>query len=397
MRKNHSIVFVVIVELCFIICSCRDKVNAPITKIITLSHQSLEVLDSLKVYNDSISFEYFITDRWSQNQILGFQLPILNLSVIDTLGNIKREISRAGLKGQQFRAQFLDAKWFNGRLYVLAQGNFFSLIIYDKNLNFLKKIHLDGILKNNYVPVKTCSFAILAGKNGNTRFFVSSGDKRYDFYTSKYYNKAYGLMTFELDSEDQVVNTANELRLRDFQTIEDALSKNKRNWNTPNLMFAVSDTLLYVKPVFDNNIYVYNIDSFHLLKIFTLPMRPNNAANYTSPFDLELKYNQDAEAQMKIQYSNVKYVDFKFSKGSLYLMFVKPVDLKSLPKDPNDVGSLKLNSSIYKIDLKAKSIQCYTIGSKYNPYSFYLKEPYLLLGSNSYFTSSPYLYTIKLN
>ncbi|WP_184547783.1 hypothetical protein [Mucilaginibacter sp. FT3.2] len=397
MRKNHIIVFTFLIELCLAICSCRQKVNIPSTKITTLSHESFEVHDSLKVYNDSISFEYFVTDRWPQNQLLGFQLPILNLSVIDTLGNIRQEISRAGLKEQQFRAQFIDAKWFNGRMYVLAQGNYFSLSIYDKDLKFIKKIHLSDIMGDNYAPVKTCSFAILKGSNGNIRVFVSSGDKRYNFYTSKYYKKAYGLMTFELDSQDQIVNTSNELRLRDFQTIENALSTNRRNWNTPNVMFACNDTLLYVKPVFDNNIYVYNNTTFNLLKIFTLPIPANSESNYTLPFDLELKYNSDTQAQVKIQYTNIKYVDFKYSKGSLYLMFILPVPLKSLPKNPNDVGSLKLNSTIYKINLADKRIKSYTFNSKYNPYSFYLKEPYLLLGSDSELTDSPYLYSIKLN
>jgi hypothetical protein len=377
------------------LASCKQRPELAAIKLKAPVNEGFNVKDSIKTYNDSLSFEYFITDRWKSNQLLAFQLPVLNLTEMDTVGTIKREISRAGLKEQQFRSQFLNARWFGNKLYVLAEGNYFTISIFDKQLKFLKKVHLNELIDNSYAPLKTCSFELLKGSNGNIKVLISNGDNRYQYNSSKYYKNAYGLLSFELTPRNQLVDVHKLLPLNDFSSIKQALEKNERTWNSPNILFSVQGTLLYVKPVFDKNIYVYNVDTYKLLRVYELSI-PEATTNFKLPFDLDQSYDNDASSQIKMQYSNIKYVDFKTDKEYLYLMAIPPISSRMLPKSPNEIGALKINSCIYRIDLSNNSLKKYTFNSKYNPYSFYLNDKEVMLSSNSYFTDSPKIYKIKL-
>lgn len=381
-----------------IICllSCSDNKSGSQSDIqIESLKRNYKIVDSLKLFTDSTSFEYLNIDKIKNDTVLAFQYPILNLSLLNSNGRFIKEINRQGnLKGN-FSGQFIDSKWFEDYLFVLEEGMKFGIIIYDKNLKFIKAVNFNKYFLNSFVFPKVTSFEIIRKKK-NIEIILSIANDKYNYYKPDYYLNTNSIAIIEM-KDMEVQNVKFGLPYKNFDSVNKFIADDERTWNNPNVLFQYSDNLLYLKYNFDDLIYVVDINEYKIIntiKINTVyAPKKKEFVSFSKP---EMTPKKAVKEMMKLSYTNSELQSFLLKKDKIFALYNVPTDNDKIQENPSGLNKMNVKLVIYVIDLKTKKQSHYIFNDSYSFSTFYTDGDFVYLTSNQFITENPYLYKIKL-
>lgn len=390
-QQNFKNLIFVYVSLVIVSCS-HDSNNV---ELVDSRRGKYDIIDSTKLFSDSTSFEFLNIDKISEGTILAFQYPILNLSLLNSKGKLIKEINRQGnLKGN-FSCQFIDCKWFEEYLYVLEEGNKFGIIIYDKNLNFVKAVNFNKYFLNSFVFPKVTSFEIIR-KNKNIEMLLSIANDRYNYYTPDYYLNSSSVAVVKMENMD-VKDVKYVLPYKSFDSISNSITVDKRMWNNPNVFFQYSDGMLYLKYNFDDIIYVVDINDYKIIDMIKMNIvyspKDKEFVSFSKPDNVPRRAIKN---MMKLSYVNSELQSFLLKKNKIYALYNIPTNREKIQDSPVGLNKMSIESVVYVIDLKTKKQNHYVFNNSFNFSSLYADDNYVYLTSNQFITENPYLYKIKL-
>ncbi len=312
---------------------------------------SYTIVDSIALFNDSMTFRFVNPEKISDNKILAFQHPMLNLSLLDSTGNYISEISRKGNLPGNFVSIFILPLWDdNDNIFVIEQGDVSRLNIFNKNLAFEKSIHL---LKDEYfIPAILSSTEIYkSSKEKDIRIITSINNNVYIEHDKRYYEEGFSIADITIHNSE-ITSVQYRLPYKDIDYIKQALKGDKKTWDSPTAYFKIWSNKLYVKFEFDNSVYVYNPDNFELEKEITLNPA-YESKGYSTPFGDIYKrdINKSVEGSFRIRASNLYYYDINVKDGCLFILYRKPLPENRIPTNAAEEEDTQYTSVLHIYDL----------------------------------------------
>ncbi len=312
---------------------------------------SYNIVDSIALFNDSMAFRFVNPEKISDNKILAFQHPMLNLSLLDSTGNYISEISRKGNLPGNFVSIFILPLWDdNDNIFVIEQGDVSRLNIFNKNLAFEKSIHL---LKDEYfIPAILSSTEIYkSSKEKDIRIITSINNNVYIEHDKRYYEEGFSIADITINNSE-ITSVQYRLPYKDIDYIKQALKGDKKTWDSPTAYFKIWSNKLYVKFEFDNSVYVYNPDNFELEKEITLNPA-YESKGYSTPFGDIYKrdINKSVEGSFRIRASNLYYYDINVKDGCLFILYRKPLPENRIPTNAAEEEDTQYTSVLHIYDL----------------------------------------------
>lgn len=297
---------------------------------------SLILKKKIKLFNDSLAFSYYNLEKIGSDSILVFQHPLLNLSLLDSQGNFIKEIARKGSMKEDFRGEFILPLWGeNGKLYVLEEGNFTRLSVFDRNLNYLTSINLSQSLENSFaVPlISNAAIEVLDDSKDKIRLSLPVSSTIYSLNDPKFYETGYFMALLTIEGS-QVINIEFEAPIIGNLTIKEDVSKNRRSWAYITPIYLNQNGINFLKFRFDNDLYSFD-SSWNLLNIlkfedhFDYPKFSIDLLDIDDP-------TQKSKMDYKIKYMNKLYQSGYIKGGKIFLLFNKPPT--SISKIPESFG-----------------------------------------------------------
>ncbi|MCK7556209.1 hypothetical protein MKQ70_14775 [Chitinophaga sedimenti] len=396
---------ITIALLCATIIACNSSGGNKVQQSADLSNISLTVCearpaDSIKTYNDSLSFDYYDLGKLDADTLLAFQYPLLNLSLLDTNGNFLREISRKGRLLENFQGSFITSQWDKqNNLYLLEEGNNFSIAVFDNALKFRYRVNLVKSLPDNFVFPLSTSFHLVEEDGGVKRIYMSSGDIRYNVFSEEYYTKANSLISFRLDSTS-VSEVKHHLPFNTFDAVKSGISGDSRAWNTPVVFFDMNNDKGFLKYKFDDNIYICGRDALSIEQVIPLKLQWGKDRAYTTSFGNARKTQfESAKEQLLLQYANINYNGIKVAGNKAYVLYTKPIPQSEVPDNPNQTSQMDISPVLHIVDLEDPSKQ-YSVefSPKYNAREFSVDQKgNVFLSSNPMKEENSYIYKFTID
>jgi hypothetical protein len=336
-------------------CNSGDKeekkevaaTNAPAEEI------QYRLQDSMPLYNDSAAFSYINLQKIDSGFVLAFQHPNLNLSVLDTKGNIVKKIGVKGSLPENFRGDYLETgQSANGKFYVLDEGSVVWLKVYDASYKLQKTIDLHRHLKDYTVPPVTGSFTVISVNDSIDRFIITPISTVMNPTDKEFYEKNPVLIQFDLSVKTLAIsNIKNLLSFADISSIADAIESDKKKWEDAVPLVKYYNNLFYLKFPFDNDLYVYD-SSWKLQKKYQL--RP---AYKSYDFSTKFKHEEpnmiaSFAAQMQQQFSNHSYNAMAVVNDKAYFLYPMPIEKDKVPKTPHEWQKFVPTPILHVVDLK---------------------------------------------
>ncbi|HMN91286.1 MAG TPA: hypothetical protein PKD70_15265 [Saprospiraceae bacterium] len=359
---------------------------------------SYTIVDSIALFNDSMAFRFVNPEKISENKILAFQYPMLNLSLLDSTGQFVKEISRKGNLPGNFVSIFILPLWDdNGNIFVIEQGDVSRLSIFNKNLAFEKSIHL---LKDEYfIPAILSSTEIYKSPyDKGIRIITSINSNVYIEHDKKYYEEGFGIADITINNSE-VTSIQYRLPYKDMDYIKQALERDKKTWDSSTAYFKIWNNKLYVKFEFDNSVYVYNPDNFELEKEIILSPA-YESKGYSTPFGNIYKgdINKSVEGSFRIRASNLYYYDINVKDGCLFILYRKPLPENRIPTNAAEEEDTQYTSVLHIYDLSNDKEYTLDLPEMLSDYTriYPLDRETVLFTGDEKVSEDIYLYKFKL-
>ena len=172
-----------------------------------LSKIAIHTIDSMSLSNELNSFMVYGLNDAPNGKILGFNYPILDLSVIENNGRITK-ISEAGSGPGEFNGFINAIITDENEVIALTETNDSKIVLFDSTLAYKNEIKLINVL-NDYLPGPTKS-CLHVFKNGNGQFevYFSLESLKYSEFENKGFYDGYGVVKLIIDQsfEEPVQN-----------------------------------------------------------------------------------------------------------------------------------------------------------------------------------------------
>lgn len=357
------------------------------------------ISDSIPLFDDKLSFSYVNLQKIDKDTILAFQHPILNLSLLNSKGKLIKEISRKGeLKGQ-FIGDFIEPYFAeDGNLYVLEEGNASRITVFNTKLEFIRHISLNKYLNGSYCPPVKANILVDAIANASSkRILLGIGSTIHHPNEQKYYKELASIAELKLDLKEINSEITYRLPYKDFESIKNALSNNKKTWDMPFAFFKKSGDQLFVKFEFDNLCYVYDFDTWELKT--EIEVHPAyQAYNFTNEFRI-IKDPAESFADMwKLRFSNIYYNAFDVKGNKIFMVYPKSIPLSKVPQTSQQYLKHISLPVLHIIDYQTKEEYYVDLPSHLSIEKLYaLNEKEIYMTGNSLLNEDIYLYKLQIN
>lgn len=314
----------------FILLSCCDhtKNNCCIGGL------SLVAADSIPLYNDSLAFQFFDIQQIEKGLVLGFNYPLLDLSVIKTREPIA-EISQAGNAPSEFKGFIESTILEDGTVLVLQQDNHSKIVVFDNNYRFQGNINLTDEIKGYFPAPFESHFQATYISEDQYKVYFSLNSTNFTRYDAEYY-RGYSIVEMDIDVKSlKILDKKLILPFDSFAEIKTALDKNRKTWKTPTPYLKVSNDTIAVYYDFLQQVLLYD-SHWNLLQTYQVNFQYPDFEQYTSlSFDYNTENRITKEEQLK--YTNYNLCSIDFDGSLVYLVYFKPVGTNSIPKTFNEL------------------------------------------------------------
>ena len=331
-------------------CSDHTKNNCCIGGV------SLVATDSIPLYNDSLAFQFFDIPRIEKGLVLGFNYPLLDLSVIKT-GEPIAEISQAGDSPSEFKGFIESTIIEDGTVLVLQQDNHSKITVFDKNYRFQGNINLTDEIKGYFPAPFESHFQARHISENQYKVYFSLNSTNFTRYDAEYY-RGYSIMEMDIDVQSlKIIDKKFILPFDSFVEIKTALDKNRKTWKTPTPYFKVLNDTIAVYYDFLQQILLYD-SQWNLLQTNQINFRYPEFEQYT-PFSFDYDTENRITKEEQLKYSNYNVCSIDFDGNLIYLVYFKPIESDNLPETFNEI------TRIYEPD-KILHILDLNTGSEYS-------------------------------
>jgi len=354
-----------------------------------------EIVDSISLFTDSTSYRYVNTEKLSEDNLLVFQHPMLNLTSLNSKGESTASISKKGDGLSDFSGIFINPVWANDELFVIDQGeNFSKIYIFNDKFQYTNQLRI--LDDTDYIISPILGNTIVKEQKDTLVLYANIDNKLYSTWDKNLYKKGYGMVKIKI-FDKKVISTEFGLPIREIASLTTSINNGERHWTSITPHFDIVNEKIYVKYSFDKNIYVYDLD-FNLVDQIQL-----------SPFhkskDVKIKIGKNSVTEKrlfldrKINCSNLSFNSMKIFEDKVYLLYRKPLPENKIPKTMFEEYNISYQNVLHVFDLKTELEYSIDLPLKFSSYT----SINLNNNSNLYFTGNEketeniYLYEYQLS
>lgn len=327
-------------------------------------------VDSVPLYNDSLSFNFVSLGGSESDTFYAFRYPMLDLSLLSKKHGFLKEISRKGAGKTQFKGPFIKPqKAADNRLYVMEEGNTPRLTIYDSANKLVRSIELKNNIKYHYIPTLKSSFYIdvIDQAKDSIVLYTTIGSYVHSVFSKKLYEQDSSIAIIPI--VDGVVKEIQyKVPLSSSLEIRTGLKDNKRNWEFPIPLMSFNDGFFYLKYPFDQKVYKYD-RQFNLMDTYMITPQ-FSYSNYAVPFGYHPKGTTESiQNDFYLRYLNNSYFSMDVRDNKIYLLYYKPVSLSDIPKTFAEEEKKYIPVILHVYDIKTRENFSTELPSSISQYS----------------------------
>jgi hypothetical protein len=361
--------------------------SADVQSARTLNHHPLQAFlqDSIPLFNDTLSFSFFNAEKIASDTVLAYQYPILNLSLLDSKGSFKKEISRKGVLKEQFISAFINTRFGpDGKLYVLEEGNVPRLTIFSNDLQYLRSISLADKIGNHYIPTLKSSFYIDfpdAAKDSMI-LHVNIGSILFHPSSMRLYQQDSSIAVIYI-SKGEVKDVQFKVPLHEVQKVKSGLAEGRKDWDSPIPQFRKQGQQFYLKYEFDDHVYVYD-NNWKPVNTFKVNL-PYEFPGYSTSFEPIKDHNKSVEADFRLRYQNPFCYSMDVYGNKLFMLYYKPPGSSNLPRNVSEERKYNPVSVLHVLDMNTRQEYTTELPGYVSPYGQVtaLNENEVLLAGNN--------------
>lgn len=328
-----------------LVFACETKKQKDLSQL--LGKIMLEPVDSIRLSNDSISFDFFSI---SDNSIQAYSYPAFDLTEIRP-GEVFVPISGKGGSPSEFTKYIESVRDKRGYLYVLQSDFPVKIIIFDSTNQFVKNLDLRNIFKDEYAPPFNSYFQIASESSDEITFLFSLMSMNYSDTDEEYYET-------ESIAEITLAKENFEIKRWDFHNnynqydiIKKQIEKDEKTWGNPTPYFSVIEEGVAVFHNFDNHLYLYD-KGWNLSRKILLNFE-FGSKEFSTPFEFLSNPAADYKAQIKWINCNRSVKGLNANEKFVFLTYNKPIAEGLV--DELSIRKLPHKTVLHIVDLKTEN------------------------------------------
>jgi hypothetical protein len=241
-----------------------DQIRSEFKTDINPAYLSIVKKDSFPLAQDAD----FIFDRvpelssslFKNNKQFVISRPDLIVGLMDTTGHFLRKITERGDGPGQLIAARSAKVWADtdGDIYVLTNGNAYTLNVFAETGEFKYDINLYAVLDGVYHP-RQGFYHMSQKEEGIYKLTLSIGSTLYSTFNNEFYEKTNAIAQFVIDgNKGKVVEASTKLPLSQFNVVKAGLANRTISWGGREAIFREYQGRFFLTFPFSKTVYIYN-------------------------------------------------------------------------------------------------------------------------------------------